>query len=165
MRYFVQLAGKEHRVEVVDTADGKVVRDEQGSRAVSLTGSDASYRILIQGRVIDLSLSEHGKNLEVVGLGTTQQVSIVSERDRPAVATATSTPTTRRAITAQMPGKVLHVRVQADQQVHSGQGLLVMEAMKMENEIYADSDLRVVTVCVQTGDAVEMGAELLVVES
>jgi biotin carboxyl carrier protein len=165
MRYVVQLAGREHSVEVVDTANGKVVRDEHGVRAVSLTGSEGSYRVLVDGRVVDLSLSEHGAKLEVVALGTTQQVSVVSERDRQAVTNAARTTSSRRAITAQMPGKVLHVRVQPGQQVSRGQGLLVMEAMKMENEIYADSDLQVVAVSVQTGDAVEMGAELLVVES
>jgi biotin carboxyl carrier protein len=121
--------------------------------------------VLIDGRVVDLSLSEHGTNLEVVSLGTTQQISIVSERDRQGVATGAQATTTRHVITAQMPGRILHVRVQPGQQVQQGQGLLVMEAMKMENELFADSDLHVLSVAVRPGDAVEMGAELLVVES
>lgn len=165
MRYFVQLAGKEHRVEVVDGANGKLVRDEHGSRAVSLTGSDGSYRILIDGRVVDLTLSDHAGKLEVFGLGTARAVDIVSERDRPPGTHSASTASKQHAITAQMPGRILQVQVAAGQQVKRGQALLVMEAMKMENELHADSDLHIVTVSVQSGDAVEMGATLLVVES
>lgn len=165
MRYFVQLAGKEHRVEVVDGANGKLVRDEHGSRAVRLIGGGGSYRILIDGRVVDLTLSGHGGTLEVFGLGTAQGVNIVSERDRPQGTHSASTAAKRHTITAQMPGRILQIQVAAGQQVKKGQALLVMEAMKMENELHADSDLHIVAVCVQSGDAVDMGAELLVVES
>jgi len=65
-------------------------------------------------------------------------------------------------VNAPMPGAVLRVEVSQGQAVKSGQLLLVMEAMKMENEILAPRDGTVVQVLVQKGTAVDTGAPLLV---
>lgn len=165
MRYFVRLAGHDHSVDVVDGAGGKRVHTERGSHTASISGGDGSYRVLLDGRVVDLTLSGQGDSLQVFALGTEQKVSITSARDRVQGASVSDATTTRRSVCAQMPGRILHVRVQPGQRVQKGQPLLVMEAMKMENELYADDDLQIVAVTVQAGDAVEMGAALIVVES
>jgi biotin carboxyl carrier protein len=60
-----------------------------------------------------------------------------------------------------MPGKVLEVRVSPGQAVHTGETLIVMEAMKMEHVIAASTDGTVNEVLVATGDQVESGAPLL----
>jgi biotin carboxyl carrier protein len=67
-------------------------------------------------------------------------------------------------IRAPMPGRVVRVLVEAGQQVEAGQGLLVMEAMKMENELKAPRAGRVRDVQVGERQAVETGALLLVLE-
>jgi biotin carboxyl carrier protein len=61
-----------------------------------------------------------------------------------------------------MPGRVLHVRVKDGERITSGSPLVVIEAMKMENELVADADATVERVLVQPGDAVEAGAPLLI---
>jgi 3-methylcrotonyl-CoA carboxylase alpha subunit len=65
---------------------------------------------------------------------------------------------------APMPGRVAVVHVAAGQRVARGQELLVVEAMKMENELKAARDGRVKTVAVTEGQSVESGALLVVVE-
>lgn len=67
-------------------------------------------------------------------------------------------------IKAQMPGKIVRVLVQEGQAVTKEQPLLVMEAMKMENEIRAHSEGTVKQLHVQPGQTVETGAPLLVLE-
>ncbi len=62
---------------------------------------------------------------------------------------------------SQMPGKIVRVLVKAGEPVKKGQSLLVMEAMKMENEIKSPQDGAVREVRVTEGQAVETGAELL----
>ena len=62
---------------------------------------------------------------------------------------------------SQMPGKIVRVLVKAGDPVKKGQALLVMEAMKMENEIKSPQDGAVREVRVTEGQAVETGAELL----
>lgn len=68
------------------------------------------------------------------------------------------------ALTAPMPGKIVKVLVGAGARVNAGQPLVVMEAMKMENELRAPREGQVQTVAVVTGQAVEAGATLLVVK-
>jgi biotin carboxyl carrier protein len=68
------------------------------------------------------------------------------------------------ALKAPMPGKVVRVLVSAGAQVEAGQGLLVMEAMKMENELKAPRAGRVREVHVGERQAVETGAPLLVLD-
>ena len=64
------------------------------------------------------------------------------------------------AVTAPMPGKILGVKASAGQAVKRGQVLLILEAMKMENEIVAPQDGTLATINVAVGDSVEPGATL-----
>jgi biotin carboxyl carrier protein len=63
----------------------------------------------------------------------------------------------RQQIVAPMPGKVVRVLVKAGQAVEAGQGLLVVEAMKMQNEIRSPKKGTVVRVLAQEGQAVNAG--------
>jgi biotin carboxyl carrier protein len=63
-----------------------------------------------------------------------------------------------------MPGKIVRVAAAAGQEVRAGECLVVMEAMKMENEIRSPRDGRVKDVLVKEGQAVESGALLILVE-
>jgi biotin carboxyl carrier protein len=67
-------------------------------------------------------------------------------------------------LTAPMPGRVVKVLVEAGDTVAEGQGLVVMEAMKMENELRAPRAGRVKELPARERQAVEMGALLVVLE-
>ena len=60
-----------------------------------------------------------------------------------------------------MPGRIVRVLVEPGQTVHRGAGLLILEAMKMENEILAPIDGTIGEIFVSAGDTVESGAALL----
>lgn len=62
---------------------------------------------------------------------------------------------------AGMPGKIMKVVVKKGEQVQEGQPLLIMEAMKMENEMRASRDCIISEVFVEEGQGVEAGADLL----
>ena len=61
-------------------------------------------------------------------------------------------------VNAPMPGTILDVRVQNGAKVKKGDVLVILEAMKMENEIQAPCDGTVTSVCVRKGDSVETQA-------
>jgi biotin carboxyl carrier protein len=70
----------------------------------------------------------------------------------------------RQVVCAPMPGRIVRVLVAAGDEVREGQGLVVVEAMKMENEMRSPKGGRVVEVHVREGQAVENGAKLVAVE-
>ena len=65
------------------------------------------------------------------------------------------------SLTAPMPGLIVRVNAAVGDTVHAGQGLVVMEAMKMENELRASAGGTVKNVLVEPGKAVEKGAILI----
>lgn len=65
------------------------------------------------------------------------------------------------AVVAPMPGNINAVKVTSGQQVKKGDVLVVLEAMKMENEIYAERDGKIGQVFVQKGATVETGTPLV----
>lgn len=82
----------------------------------------------------------------------------------PAAPVRTSAPAGNgEQITSPMPGTILDVKVKAGDSVKAGQVLMILEAMKMENEIMAPSDGKIVSVGVEKGAQVENGALLCVI--
>ena len=77
--------------------------------------------------------------------------------EKPAAAPSAGT----ESITSPMPGTILDIKVQAGQKVKSGDVLLILEAMKMENEILAPHDAVVDSVLVSKGQSVESGTPLV----
>ena len=90
-------------------------------------------------------------------------LSVESERDRllRRYGRSTTAAGTRREVHAPMPAMVIRVDVQAGDEVRRGQPLLVLEAMKMENEILSPGDGRVKEVHARPGKPVDKG-ELLI---
>ncbi len=70
----------------------------------------------------------------------------------------------RAAIVAPMPGKIVRVLVKAGDEIESGQGIVVVEAMKMQNEMKAPRSGRVAAVNVKQNDSVNAGVVLAVIE-
>lgn len=66
-------------------------------------------------------------------------------------------------VTAPMPGKILNVKVNVGDSVNNGDLVLLLEAMKMENEVFATASGKVAEVRVKSGDSVNTGDVLLVI--
>jgi len=98
--------------------------------------------------------------------GFRYEVEALDERTRAIreLSGATAGPSGPAPLVAPMPGMIVRVAVQVGDQVQAGQGLVVMEAMKMENELRATSAGTVKAVLAQAGTAVEKGAVLLELE-
>ena len=109
-------------------------------------------KITVNGKTYDVSVEE---------VGATSAAPVAAAPAAPA-APAVPTAVSGEQITAPMPGTVMSVKVSAGQSVKKGDVLVVLEAMKMENEIYAPCDSTVAAVNVSNGEAVDSGKVLVV---
>ncbi len=151
---------------------------------IEATGKDGRYRVRVDGREVAADLLETGGGFasllidgtsHEIGLEATPQgYRVLFDDDSLSVelqdATRDANAAPRRAaagllrILAPMPGRIVRLLVEPGHDATAGQSLVVMEAMKMENEIRAPRPGRVREVAVREGQAVESGAPLVVLE-
>ncbi len=162
MKYIVTVAGKEFEVEVNGdrvTAGGKTL--VAGLRTVPGT---ATRELQIEGRPTVLQLRSGGRGQWSVGVGGDRwEAEVIDERTRH-IRSLTAGGEQRRGpliLRAPMPGLVVRVLVEPGQEIAAGAGLVVLEAMKMENELKAPSAGTVSAVKIQAGAAVEKGQVLV----
>ena len=110
------------------------------------------YRVTVNGTVYEIELEEL--------IGTAPAPAAAAPA---APAPAAAAPEGGEQVTAPMPGTILSINVAAGDTVKRGQVLMILEAMKMENEIMCPCDGKVVSVSVAKGAAVESGTLLCVI--
>jgi biotin carboxyl carrier protein len=120
------------------------------------------YSVLMDGRSFEVRAiaTREGLRLELDGRRLTAEVHDPRDRGRKSAA---ALGTGRQNITAPMPGKVIRVLVTEGDAVEVGQGLAVVEAMKMQNELKALRAGQVLEVRAGAGDTVGAGDTLVVI--
>ncbi len=163
MKYVVEVHGTRHEVEVGPdgvTYDGERVQasltDVAGSPVRQVTIGDTVHRVMVRRGVT------RGQYTLVLG-GHRYAIDALDERTRTIrdLTAATGGSTGPAPLVAPMPGMIVQVSVAIGDVVVAGQGLIVMEAMKMENELRATGPGTVTAVRVIPGTAVQKGVILV----
>jgi len=124
------------------------------------------YHLMHQGRSLNLLLQGDVPDL-VVHLEDAQvPVNLLDERTaaRMAATGGAGAGGAAGAVQAPMPGKVVKTLVKEGDEVTSGQGIIVVEAMKMENELRAPAGGTVKSVLASEGQNVDAGQDLVIIE-
>lgn len=116
-----------------------------------------NYTITVNGNVYEVTVEE-GSNTGAAPAAAPKAAPI-APKAAPA-APKTSGAAGSVVVAAPMPGKILAVKANPGQAVKKGEVLLVLEAMKMENEIVAPQDGTVASINVAVGDSVDAGATI-----
>ncbi|HZO81487.1 MAG TPA: biotin/lipoyl-containing protein [Candidatus Binataceae bacterium] len=169
MRYLATMQGAEHDFEFEELgAHSYAVRMGERRFEVDLRRVGASsFSVLIGHRSFDFDVTPDGEELIVASRAGAWRVALVDERQRAirqVEARLGRQVSGRVELKAMMPGRVVNVLVKPDQQVEVGEGVLTVEAMKMENEIKTPKAGRVVEVRVTAGQTVEKGEILAIIE-
>jgi len=164
------------RLEVV-TQDGTIAVEigrAAGKQALSVGGRefpcewtrlpDGGWLLLAGREVFDLRADLDGDHCAVCGRGGRFLLRIVDPRRLPSGGNARESAKGPRRILAEMPGKIVRLLVKPGERVEAGQGLLVLEAMKMQNEIPAPRAGVVLELAVKAGSATAAGDHLATIE-
>jgi len=166
MRYFVTVNGAEHVVELSEVLgelrvsfDGRALEarydevDRLGQVALYLggQGGDRAYAVSIEG---------DASEVQVTVAGHLYQVALEDERERAAHDAERTRSKGGGDLKSIMPGVVIKLLVKSGDTVAKDQPLLILEAMKMQNEIVAPAAGKVTALHVREGQAVASGAKL-----
>ena len=164
MKLHLTIDGAEKQIELLARAPDCRFRFGEGpeSAAQVETPEPGVYSILMNGRCFDAHVEESPSGLIVVIDGYRFEIEVHDPRRRsrrPA-----SHGDIGRDVVAPMPGKVIRVLIAPGDAVLAGQGLVVVEAMKMQNELKAQRDGRVASVSAREGATVAAGELLATLE-
>lgn len=152
----VEVTWNETESEVEATVNGRTYRLDKrridggtvwlGWNGISMEAivapQDAGYEVSIRGKRIPVEFVESGRRARRHGAVSDGAVSV----------------------RAPMPGKIVRVLLEKDAEVKAGQGIVVMEAMKMQNEIRSPKQGKIVELRVAEGNAVKLGDLIAEVE-
>ncbi len=161
MKFSVEIEGQSHTLELRDAEF--IFDDVPGSASVEQV-KPGVFSVLVGVKSFRVNVAAQGDGFEVVSNdGRPRLLSIIDTRDRAATsdATAAKGPV---VIRAQMPGKIVKLLVRVGAAVEVGQGLIVVEAMKMQNEVKAPKSGIVKKISVEEEATVAAGETLIVVE-
>jgi glutaconyl-CoA/methylmalonyl-CoA decarboxylase subunit gamma len=165
VKYLADVDGKTF-VVALDHPNEVVVDGEPHQVSLEAVNRGTTYSILIDGRSYEAFI-ERREGIYYVEVGSERHaVTVEDERlgRLRRLGGATREQTGELTMKAPMPGLVVAVRVEPGQQVEQGQGVVILEAMKMENEIRAPRGGVVKAVRVRAGQAVNQGEAMLVIE-
>lgn len=167
MSYVATIGGRDVKISVEELggANYKVTIDGQ-ERVVDAQPEAEGLWSVLDGNasyVVDVSRLP-SEEYEVLIHGDCHKFSLMNEQRRAMIRAGGKGSAGKAMLTSPMPGKVVKLLVGEGQEVEAGQGVIVVEAMKMENELKTAVTGKVKEIFVEEGAVVESGAKLLLVE-
>lgn len=176
--YDISVGGKSYKVEIESSSS-------TGSQSVGASNAEAVYRLRVDGREIpvscvplsrtalslivngesfDVSCQRADERLQLSIRGAIYECTVSDPRSLRSQKRAGLADSGEQKLTASMPGKVVRLISAVGDQIKSGQGILVIEAMKMQNEVRSPKDGQLKKMLVAQGANVVAGEVLAIIE-
>ncbi len=165
--YIAEIGQERIKVEFPKDGPGTIIDGRPADTSHAwIGGTGHNLHLIIDGRSYDFRVEEEDGRLALTYVGKRYHCAVYDERlaDLKRRAGASDRPAGRTVVKAPMPGLVVKLMVEQGAQVQKGDRLLVLEAMKMENDVKAPRAGRVSSISVTAGQAVVGGRELAVIE-
>jgi biotin carboxyl carrier protein len=167
MKYYVEVDGRSIALDFLEEGEQVVVQvgEQRLPLDLRLASQPSLYSLLIDNRSYEVLVEARGEDYDVLIGSEMFHLKVQDEwaRRLANIQRKTQVETGDLSITAPMPGAVVAVEVAPGDEVKRGQGVVVLAAMKMENEIKSPRAGRVKSVEVQAGQTVEQGRTLVVI--
>jgi biotin carboxyl carrier protein len=167
MAFIGKLGEQSYTVEIEETGKSVYRVSVDGNEFVvdgKKTGR-TNYSLIVDNRSFEIEVDNSDDEYRVLVDGRSYHINLVDERRLRVGASQSATQLQgRQRVSVPMPGKVIAVLVSEGDQVEKGQGLAIVEAMKMENEVHSPIAGAIKEIKVKAGDTVEGGAVLVIVE-
>ena len=164
-KYFAEIEGVEYQIEIL--SDNRVVINGE-SYELNFQGlrQHLSYSLLLEGKSFEINIYQDNGIWEVLLRGTQFSVQVEDERERRMrmAAGQASKQEGKIILQAPMPGLVIDIPVKEGQEVEKGNVLLILESMKMQNELTAPRAGRITRIQAKVNDHVDRKQVLLVLE-
>ena len=179
MKYYVEIGETEVGLEVIHNQEGTIINRLDNDEVAGVTHVDFAavhsnpqtgeglYSLIANGKSFELYVEPGEHGFRVALRGNRFDIQVLTEREwrLKKAAPRQATHSGQHNITAPMPGLVKAVLAEVGDAVSKGQRLVVLEAMKMENDIASPADGKVTRIEVEPGTIVEGGKLLISIEA
>jgi biotin carboxyl carrier protein len=162
MKYVVRIGDRAYRIEILDEhhirLDGQIIEVDLG-----LPNADAPGSLLVEGKSYEVMATHEGEDWQIHLEGHAFQAQVQDERTyllNAHMLQGTGHPEIG-VLESPMPGLVAEIIVSTGQKVNRGETLLILESMKMQNELRAPRDAEVLEIMVKAGDRVRQKQALV----
>jgi biotin carboxyl carrier protein len=164
MKIDVTLQGRRHIVELTHSVERPQWKiDGREVEADALEISRGRYSVIVDGSSFEVQVEESSTGLRIVADGYEYSASIENPRELKKNRAGAAEAQGRQNILAPMAGKIVRTLVQVGDQVQTGQGLVIVEAMKMQNEVRSPKSGTVERLGVVEGQTINPGDVVAVV--
>ena len=167
MHYIASIGNEEHRIDI-EKKDGNLFAIIVGGKKydVDVVHSEHSlYSLILNGKSYEVDIDAKDGICNILIKGEYYVVNVINEKKKGLwIKSREHTVEGKQSITTEMPGKVVKILAQKGHEVKLNQGLIVVEAMKMENELKSPKNGKVIEINIREGEIVESGTILMVIE-
>jgi len=165
MKYIAEIEGQEYLIEILD--ENRVrINGEPYEISFEAIQQQLTYSLLVEGKSFETNIYKENGRWEVLMRGSRYTVDVIDEREKRLRSAAGSSQlrTEQYYLQAPMPGLVIDIPVQEGQEVEEGDVLLVLESMKMQNELSAPRKGTVTRIKVELQENVDRKQTLVIVD-
>lgn len=163
MTYTFKIKDKVYKIDIEKEKDQTVVQIDEKDIPVEFQKIDDNlYSIILEGKSLTIGVLRNGKKLQIFMDGDLFEIEAISERDQRKSPQELSGV---QELKSPMPSRIVKILKEVGDAVEVDEGVIVLEAMKMESELKSPIEGKVTDILVNEGDAVEAGISLLIVSS
>ncbi len=166
MKYHVKINGLEFKIDIFERENRLQIGLDGREIDANLTElkKNKLFSLLVDNKAYDLEIFRKNNNFEINWEGRKYSGEILEETLANLKPSAPKEVLKQKELKAPMPGLIVKIEVEEGQIVKMGEGILIMEAMKMENEIKSQYEGKVKKILVKEKQAVDKDQVLIVLE-